>query len=230
MRKLFYTLLIFKSLSALATECPTELSKSKLLGKVSNPTKFYTPIKEFCSDETLHIFSNCIENNDSEKTIYFGSRERYSVAQSQSPCPYGYAPQVKNGFLKFQKVNGKTMCLDPCDSVAVGKFFRDEDKFGMKRTLNVGDVIYIPELKGLKCGNKTHQGCVTVSQFIEYTNEPVIDVYSGTCKSISRGLCHDFSDKKLPDAITLYKVNTRKANEGSETQLSSEVQNNLLNF
>ncbi len=219
------------TISLAQATCPNELSKSHLLGKVSNPTKFYTPVKDYCSDETLNIFSNCIESSSSSKTLFFGSRERFSSLQAQSDCPNGYATEVKNGFLKFQQLNGKPVCLDSCDSISIGKFFRDEDKFGSRKVLSVGDTVYIPELKGQKCGSKVHAGCVTVSQFIEYTNSPVVDLYSGTCKSIVKGLCKDNYDQKLPDIISVYKVNTRPiGTSGSETQLSSEVQDYLLNY
>ncbi len=211
--------------------CPNELSKSQLLGKVSNPTKFYTPVRDFCSDETLNVFSNCIETGSVDKTLFFGSRERFSSIQKQSDCPNGFATEVKNGFLKFQQFNGKPVCLDSCESIAIGKFFRDEDRFGSRKTLQIGDVVYIPELKGQTCANKTHDGCVTVSQFIEYTNSPVVDLYSGTCTTIIRGLCRDNSDKKLPEVISVYKVNAKPVGTNpSETQLSFDVQDSLLNF
>lgn len=163
--------------------------------------------------------------------MFFGSREKYSVEQTQSDCPNGYATEARNGFLKFQQFNGKPVCLDPCDSVAIGKFFRDEEKFGTRKALNIGDMVYIPELKGLQCGEKVHQGCVKVSQFIEYTNAPVVDLYSGTCKNtINRGLCNGSKDQKLPETVSIYKVNTKAEPGVSETQLSSEVQTFLLSF
>lgn len=221
----------FFSLNFVYASCPNELSKSQLLGKVSNPTKFYTPIKDFCSDETLNIFSNCLEIGALDKILFFGSRDRFSSAQKRSDCPNGFATEVKNGYLKFQQHNGKPVCLDSCESIAIGKFFRDEDKFGTRKVLNIGDTVYIPELKGKMCGNKTHDGCVTVSQFIEYTNSPVVDLYSGTCKNIVKGLCKDNTDQKLPEVISVYKVNAKPTGTNpDETQLSSEVQNSLLNF
>lgn len=198
-----------------------------MLGKVSQPTKFYTPEKEYCSDETLNVFSNCIEKTGSDKTLFFGSRDRHSEDQSKSQCPNGYAPQVKNGYLRFQRNSSKkVMCLDACESVAVGKFFRDKDKFGDKKALNIGDVIYIPELKGFKCAKQksAHKGCVTVTQFIEYSNEPVVDVFSGTCGNIGKGYCREFSEQRLPDTISVYKVNISNDLPTTETQLSSEAQ------
>lgn len=223
------TLLLLSSWSY--AQCPSELSKSHLLGKASNPTKFYTPIRSFCSDEILNVFSNCIEVGSSDKTIFFGSRDKHSEDQTKADCPNGYATEARNGFLKFQKLNGKPVCLNACDSIAIGKFFRDEEKFGPRKALHVGDQIYIPELKGLHCGEKTHDGCVQVSQFIEYTNDPVIDLYSGTCRnSINKGICSGSKDEKLPQTLSIYKVNTKASPGVSETQLSSEVQNNLLSF
>lgn len=224
-------------MSLASASCPNELSKSQLLGKVSNPTKFYTPVKDFCSDDILHIYSNCLETGPKDKTLFFGARDRFSSVQNQSDCPNGYATEVKNGLLKFQQHNGKPVCLESCDSVAIGKFFRDEDRFGSRKVLKIGDTIYIPELKGQKCGEKIHEGCVKVSQFIEYTNLPVFDLYSGTCKTINRGLCRETQDKKLPDVISVYKVNAHPIGaSGSETQLStetqwsSELQNYLIHF
>jgi hypothetical protein len=231
---ILFLLNISLSQVSLAFECPNELSKSHLLGKVSNPTKFYTPSRDFCTDEALNVFSNCIETDRSSKTLFFGSRDRHSEPQQEADCPNGYAPEVRSGFLKFQKLNGKPVCLDPCESVAVGKFFRDEDRFGFKKSLSVGDKLYIPELKGLQCGDKVHKGCVTVTQFIEYTPNPAIDVYFGVCRNIIKGLCRDYNDQKLPDTFTIYKINLKTASPMSESQLSSknpgELQNYLLNF
>lgn len=225
MRYLVLTLLLSITSQLALANCPTELSKSHLLGKIQNPTKSYTPIRSYCSDEILNIFSNCIESNSSGSVIYFGSREKHFENQKHADCPFGYATEVKNNFLRIQKLSGKPVCLSPCESIAVGKFFRDEQRFGLRKILNVGDMVYIPELKGLKCGDTTHKGCVRVSHFLEYTNNPVIDFYSGTCTStISRGECSNQPTFKLPNAVSIYKVNAGAVEKG-ETQLSSEAPN-----
>lgn len=210
--------------------CPTELSKSHLLGKVQNPTKFYTPIRSNCTDDILNIFTNCIETSSEDKTIFFGSREKHAETQKNADCPFGYAAEVKNNFLRFQKFAGKPVCLSPCESVAIGKFFRDEQRFGIRKALNIGDMVYIPELKGLKCGETTHKGCVRVSHFLEYTNNPVVDIYSGTCaNTISKGECHTQPGINLPATVSIYKVNAGQAPQG-ETQLSSEAPNPTVQF
>ncbi len=216
---------------ASGAECPNELSKSQLLGKISNPTKFFTPIRSYCSDEILNVFSNCIESSESSQTLFFGSREKHFEEQKQAQCPYGYATEVRGGYLKFQKLNGKPVCLDPCQSVAIGKFFRDEEKFGPKKALSVGDTVYIPELKGLKCGSETHQGCVKVSHFLEYTASPVIDLFSGTCKTtINRGQCNSSNELTLPEVVSIYKVNTTGITNSTKTQLSFDTESYLLNI
>jgi hypothetical protein len=212
-------------------ECPTELAKSHLLGKISNPTKFFTPIRNYCSDDILNVFSNCIETSSSQKTIFFGTREKHYEDQKQAQCPFGYANEVRGGYLRFQKLNGRPVCLDPCESVAIGKFFRDEEKFGTRKALNIGDTVYIPELKGLSCGNKKHEGCVKVSHFIEYTNDRVIDIYSGTCSStITRGQCNNSKDSNLPEVVSIYKVNTSVKANSSNSQLSLDTEEYLLNI
>ena len=228
---LFVLVLSVLSSSFVQAECPTELAKSHLLGKISNPTKFFTPIRNYCSDEILNVFSNCIESSSDQKTIFFGTREKHYEDQKQAQCPFGYANEVRGGYLRFQKLNGRPVCLDPCESVAVGKFFRDEDKFGSRKALSVGDLVYIPELKGLKCGNKEHKGCVKVSHFIEYTNDPVIDIYSGTCAStINRGQCSSSKDSNLPEVVSIYKVNTTGKVNTSNSQLSLDTEDYLLNI
>lgn len=214
-----------------AAECPSELSKSHLLGKISGPSKFFTPVRSYCSDDILNVFSNCIEDASGSQTIFFGSREKHYEDQKQAECPFGYATEVRGGYLRFQKFNGKAVCLDPCESVAIGKFFRDEEKFGARKALSIGDLVYIPELKGLQCNNKKHEGCVKVSQFIEYTNDPVIDLYSGTCSStINRGQCNKSKDAPMPEVVSIYKVNTTVKLKASDSQLSFDAQDYLLNI
>ncbi len=211
--------------------CPTELSKSQLLGKVSDPSKFYTPIRSYCSDELLNIFSNCIESDSAEQTLFFGSREKHYESTKTADCPFGYATEARGGYLRFQKFNGKPVCLEPCETMAVGKFFRDQDKFGAKRALNIGDQIYIPQLKGLRCGKKIHKGCVRVSHFIEYTDKPIVDLYSGICSSsISRGVCRKSNDSDLPKVISIYKVENLRNPANAENQISFDTEDYLLNF
>lgn len=189
--------------------CPANIDKEWMLGKVGKPSKFYTPVKTQCDDATLNVFTNCIQTQDSQQ-LYFGSLQRFEEIKS-AQCPFGYAPKVANGFFGYQRYDDKRVCLDPCNSISVGKFFRDEQRFGERRALNIGDVVFVPELKGKKCGTSTHDGCAIVTQFIEYTNEPVLDFYSGTCKNIHRGLCLDYKDERLPSKVTLFKLSPEEA-------------------
>lgn len=193
---------------AQASSCPASVSKEWLVGKVGKPSKFFTPVKEDCDSDTLNVFTNCIESDKGQ--LYFGHLDRTeSLASTQ--CPFGYAPQVNKGFFGHQKYNNQNVCLDPCHSISVGKTFRDEQRFGQRRALNIGDVVFVPELKGKRCGEQKHDGCAIVSQFIEYTNDPILDFFSGTCKKIFKGRCLDYNDEKLPDTVSLYKLSPEQA-------------------
>lgn len=211
MKILNFIILIILCHSTSYGKCPQQTSKKFMLGKVAEPSKFYTPIRNYCGDETLNIFSNCIEKKKSKDKVFFGNREKLDESPKIELCPHGYATQVVKGELSFQEFNGKKVCLNPCNSVAVGKFFRDQEKFGERKALSIGDVVYIPELKGEMCGEQKHDGCAIVSQFIEYTSDPVIDFYSGTCKKIKKGLCLDFEDKKFPQSVSLFKLKPDQA-------------------
>lgn len=190
-------------------QCPTSVGKEWMLGKVGNPSKFFTPIKDDCDSETLNVFTNCIEASSGGQ-LYFGHITRSEAADS-AQCPFGYSPQVANGLFSYQRYDNQKVCLDPCHSISVGKTFRDDQKFGERRALNIGDVVYVPELKGRTCGTQKHDGCAIVSQFIEYTNDPVLDFYAGTCKNIARGRCLDYKDESLPSQVSLYKLDPKQA-------------------
>lgn len=215
---------------SLASSCPGSADKQWLLGQVGEPSRFFTPVKEACDSETLNVFTNCIETDNE---IFFGHITR-SEPLAQSQCPYGYAPRVANGFFGYQKYNDQKVCLDPCHSISVGKFFRDEQKFGSRKVLNIGDVVYVPELKGKSCGDKKDKkldGCAIVSQFIEYTDDPVIDFYSGTCKNIFKGRCLDRKQEdSMPKQVRLYKLSPEAAKNYLKSHSFPKVSNDSLDL
>ena len=216
----------FIALSASAT-CPASMDKEWLLGKVGSPSKYFTPVKEDCDSDTLNVFTNCIDTDNNQ--LFFGHTDR-TESLSSALCPFGYAPQVSKGFFGHQKYNDQKVCLDPCHSISVGKTFRDEQRFGDRRALNIGDVIFVPELKGKRCGAQKHDGCAIVSQFIEYSNEPILDFFAGTCKRIFKGQCLDYQDEKLPEAVTLYKLSPELATAYRKAQAFPKVSESNLDL
>lgn len=205
--------------------CPDSVNKEWLLGKVANPTKFFTPVKEECDSDTLNVFTNCIDPDN--KQLFFGNIERTEPLAS-TQCPFGYAPRVSKGFFGYERYNDQKVCLDPCHSISVGKTFRDEQRFGERRALSIGDVVFVPELKGKRCGDQKHDGCAIVSQFIEYSNDPILDFFSGTCKNISRGRCLDYHDEKLPSTVTVFKLSPEQAQAYRKAQAFPKVSEDNL--